>query len=124
MASWIQWEGPIPVVKWSPTWKERITLGQWYGLMGTIALLWIFNALIWIGWKKGVTWESRVQSFVQLYGGLFLMYRFNLFRHPAFTPLDARVAFLAGVLLVSTSVLRPLAEPWIDHLSHASVALA
>jgi len=40
-----------------------------------------------------------------LYISIFLIWRFNPFRHVKFTKLDATIAFNAGVFLLSTLVI-------------------
>jgi len=45
---------------------------------------------------------DTLQFYVKLYVALFLLFRFNPFRHVRFTSLDAKVAFGAGLFLIAT----------------------
>ena len=47
---------------------------------------------------------ETLQYWVKLYISLFLIYRFNPFRSITFNELDRKVAFSAGVFLLSTTI--------------------
>ena len=46
-----------------------------------------------------------LQYYVKLYVSIFLIYRFNSFRRVKFTGLDAKIAFSAGLFLLSTTFI-------------------
>lgn len=46
---------------------------------------------------------NKLQYYVKLYIGLFLVWRFNPFRRVKFTRLDAKIAFNAGIFLLATT---------------------
>ena len=51
---------------------------------------------------------SMISSIVNLYICLSLLIRFNMFRTSAFNSLDRRIAFHAGILLLSSTILNNL----------------
>ena len=49
---------------------------------------------------------DNLEYYIKIYVCLFLIWRFNPFRtHYAFTELDAKIAFNAGLLILTTSAL-------------------
>jgi hypothetical protein len=46
---------------------------------------------------------NKLQYYVKVYIGLFLVWRFNPFRRVKFTRLDAKIAFNAGIFLMATT---------------------
>ena len=46
---------------------------------------------------------NKLQYYVKVYIGLFLVWRFNPFRRVKFTRLDAKIAFTAGIFLMTTT---------------------
>jgi|LakMenEpi03Aug12_release.lakeMendotaPanAssembly.Ray.scaffolds.fasta_scaffold1055354_1 hypothetical protein len=79
----------------------------------------VFTIVIYVTWTLyilialGLTAEfpqylATLQSLVKIYISLFLMLRFNPFRQVKFTPLDARIAFSAGLFLFATTAIDKL----------------
>jgi len=75
-----------------------------------------FNAVLYITWTLyiiillGVSanapqYLSTLHYYVKIYVSLFLIYRFRPFRTVKFTPLDARIAFSAGIFLLGTTII-------------------
>lgn len=52
--------------------------------------------------------------YTKLYVSIFLIYRFNPFRLTKFTPLDAKIAFNAGVFLLFTVAINSVLKTYID----------
>jgi hypothetical protein len=50
---------------------------------------------------------SHLDYYVKLYVSIFLIYRFNPFRHVKFTELDRKIAFSAGIFVFTTAALTP-----------------
>ena len=49
-----------------------------------------------------------------MYVSLFLIYRFNPLRFVKFTPLDAKIAFNAGIFLLFTTLVNSVMVTYID----------
>jgi len=52
--------------------------------------------------------------YTKLYISLFLIYRFNPFRQTKFTPLDAKIAYNAGIFLLITVAFNSILKIYID----------
>jgi hypothetical protein len=52
--------------------------------------------------------------YTKLYISLFLIYRFNPFRLTKFTPLDAKIAYNAGIFLLITVAINSILKTYID----------
>lgn len=68
----------------------------------------IFNGLlvltyIGIGFTSP-KWLSTFDSYLKICIGVFLVYRFNSFRTIVFEELDRRVAFTAGMILITSTI--------------------
>jgi hypothetical protein len=59
-------------------------------------------------WSNAPQYLGDLQYYVKIYVALFLIYRFNPFRHVKFTSLDRRIGFSAGMFLLGTSLLQSL----------------
>ena len=72
----------------------------------------IFNILLVITYfGVGITtpeWMTTFDYYLKICIGLFLVYRFNSFRTIVFEELDRRVAFSAGMFLVTTTIINKL----------------
>lgn len=51
---------------------------------------------------------EKIHYIVAIYTGLFLVWRFNMFRHVRFTELDRQIAFYAGVFILSTTLINSI----------------
>jgi hypothetical protein len=52
--------------------------------------------------------------YTKMYISLFLIYRFNPFRRVKFTPLDAKIAFNAGIFLLFTTLINSVLVTYIN----------
>jgi hypothetical protein len=52
--------------------------------------------------------------YTKMYVSLFLIYRFNPFRRVKFTPLDAKIAFNAGIFLLFTTAITSVLSTYIN----------
>jgi hypothetical protein len=52
--------------------------------------------------------------YTKLYVSVFLIYRFNPFRRTKFTPLDAKIAYNAGIFLLVTIAINSVLKSYID----------
>ena len=57
---------------------------------------------------------NTLQSFMKIYISLFLIYRFNPFRHVKFTELDAKITFSAGIFLLGTTAIDGIVKNYIS----------
>jgi hypothetical protein len=76
-----------------------------YGLYFTIALGVFGNAPHYL---------ETLQYWVKIYISLFLIYRFNSFNKIKFSDLDRKVAFSAGVFLLSTTIVGQILDIYLN----------
>ena len=76
----------------------------------------IFNAVIFITYtlyfliifgisKRAPEYLETLQYWVKIYVSLFLIIRFNFLRKVQFTDLDRKIAFTAGLFLLTTTII-------------------
>jgi hypothetical protein len=71
-----------------------------------IYIIWSLYIIIALGLSANAPeYLDELQSYVKIYVSLFLLWRFNPFRHVQFTRLDAKIAFSAGLLLLATTFI-------------------
>ena len=62
---------------------------------------------------------QSLDYYIRIYICLFLMWRFNPLRtHYEFTDLDRKIAFSAGVFILTTTVLNQYLEIVINYIKH------
>ena len=59
---------------------------------------------------------GTLQSYTKLYVSLFLIWRFNPFRRVRFTELDGRIAFSAGIFLLTTTAFESIATYYLNSI--------
>lgn len=59
-----------------------------------------------------------LNSYVKIYVSLFLILRFNPFRKVKFTELDGKIAFSAGMFLLTTTALHNFLKPYLLKFMH------
>lgn len=57
-----------------------------------------------------------LQKILKIYISCFLIYRFNTFRKIEFTDLDRKIAFNAGVLLISSDLINYIAKNYSQQI--------
>ena len=57
---------------------------------------------------------SDLLFYTKMYVSLFLIYRFNPMRRIKFTPLDAKIAFNAGIFLLFTTAINSVLANYIN----------
>ena len=71
-----------------------------------IFLNYLFYFLIILGLSSSAPkYISTFHFYLQIYISLFLLYRFNPFRKIQFNELDRKVAFSAGVFIITTTAI-------------------
>ena len=71
---------------------------------------------------KNTTYAGYLDKFVQVYIALFLIWRFNPYRKTRFSSLDRKIAFSAGFLLLTTSILETYIVSYIkSYTSHSYI---
>ena len=60
------------------------------------------------------TYLDDLLFYTKMYISLFLIFRFNPFRLVKFTPLDAKIAFNAGIFLLFTTLVNSVMVTYID----------
>ena len=82
-----------------------------------ICITWILYALIVLGLsEKPAQYLVIIQNIFKIYISLFLIIRFNPFRRVIFTPLDATIAFNAGMFLFATTTIDQIAQTYLQPL--------
>ena len=61
---------------------------------------------------------DELQYYIKLYVSLFLIYRFNPFRHVKFTRLDSKIAFSAGVFLLTTTFFNDVLKTYLHNIKN------
>ena len=80
----------------------------------TINLLTILNALNLFSNAK--FYLDTVLFYFKMYLSLYMIYRFNSFRHIKFTVLDKEIAFFAGILVFSTTILDTILKHYLHEI--------
>jgi hypothetical protein len=79
----------------------------------------IFTYILYIVIAFGVstsapTYLDDLLFYTKMYVSLFLIYRFNPIRRVKFTPLDAKIAFNAGIFLLFTTAINSVLATYIN----------
>jgi len=94
------------------SYKEKLYLIQtiFFSFFVTISYLLLFISALGIS-DKAVIYLNDLSYYVRIYICLFLIWRFNpLRKHYEFTDLDGKIAFSAGVFILSTTALNKYIE--------------
>jgi hypothetical protein len=59
---------------------------------------------------------GELQNYTKLYVSLFLVWRFNPFRRVKFTELDGRIAFSAGIFLLTTTAFEGIIRSYLNKI--------
>ena len=82
-----------------------------------IYITWILYIIIALGLSaRAPQYLDELQSYVKIYVSLFLLWRFNPFRHVQFTRLDSKIAFSAGLLLLATTFINTFLQNMLRNL--------
>ena len=77
------------------------------------------GALIVLGvYPNAATYLANVDYYVRIYVSLFLLLRFNPFRHITFTDLDRKVAFSAGIFIFTTTIVNQILLSYATELRY------
>jgi hypothetical protein len=80
-------------------------------------LSYFFYFLFFIGFANNAPeYLVPLNYYVQIYVSLFLIIRFNPFSKVKFTELDKKIAFTAGLFMVSTTILN---KSMLDYVEEA-----
>lgn len=63
---------------------------------------------------------DTLNYYFKMYVSLFLILRFNPFRTVAFTELDGKIAFSAGIFLLTSSAISQVIQSNVKHISFFS----
>lgn len=86
---------------------DQISSFQYYVFTFSIILTYVLfiSLILGISFLNNPKYLTTLEYYLQIYIGLFLMWRFNYFRNPVFTVLDKKIAFSAGVFLLIATVV-------------------
>lgn len=80
-----------------------------------IIITYILYFAIAIGlFGKASKYLETLQYWIKIYVSLFLIYRFNPFKKIKFSELDRKVAFSAGVFLLSTTIFGQIIDIYLN----------
>ena len=95
----------------------NLYLLQKHGFSVIIYLTWFLYFAILLGLSANAPqYLDDLQYYVKMYVSLFLIVRFNPFRRVRFNELDGKIAFSAGVFLITTTAINGLLEMYLDKL--------
>jgi len=82
-----------------------------------IYVTWILYIVVALGLSASAPqYLDDLHTFVKIYVSLFLIYRFNPFRRVKFTGLDAKIAFSAGLFLLTTTAIDGILKNYLSSL--------
>ena len=88
---------------------KHITIIQNTILTSVIIISYILYFLIAFGLSTfAPQYLVTLQYWTKIYISLFLIYRFNFFRKVEFIDLDRKIAFIAGIFLLTTTIVDQL----------------
>jgi hypothetical protein len=83
-----------------------------------IYLSWFLYIIIVLGLSTNAPeYLDTLQSGIKIYVSLFLMLRFNPFRHIKFTSLDGEIAFNAGLFLFATTAINNVLQTYLHQIT-------
>ena len=65
-------------------------------------------------WASAPNYLDDLQYWTKIYVSLFLIWRFNWFRKVQFTELDKKIAFSAGLFLLTTTFINKLLQDYLN----------
>jgi hypothetical protein len=84
---------------------------------GIIIVTWVLYIIIVLGLSANAPdYLDDLQYYVKIYISLFLIWRFNPFRHVKFTYLDAKIAFNAGIFLIMTTFIGSFIQKYTSEI--------
>ena len=83
-------------------------------IMITLSLLYVI-ALLGLS-IQAPQYIATLDYYVKIYISLFLIWRFNIFRHVKFNDLDKTIAFNAGLFLFATTVLSTILSTYFKEI--------
>ena len=103
------------------SYKENLHLIQtiFFTFFVTLSYLLLFISALGIS-DKAIVYLNSASYYVKIYICLFLIWRFNpLRKHYEFTDLDRKIAFSAGVFILSTTAL----NKYIDMVKEKAITV-
>ena len=88
----------------------------------------LFTIIIYITWALYISillglsvnapqYLDDLQYYVKIYVSVFLIYRFNPLRRVNFTRLDAKIAFSAGLFLITTTAINTILKTYLSNVT-------
>jgi hypothetical protein len=83
-------------------------------ITGITVITYLLYIVIALGLSASApTYLNGLIYYTKIYVGIFLVIRFNPFSRVKFTPLDARIAFNAGMFLLFATVLSGILQKYV-----------
>jgi hypothetical protein len=81
-----------------------------------VYVTWILYIVIALGLSANAPQYLYIlHTFIKLYVSFFLIYRFNPFRRVKLTALDAKIAFSAGLFLLTTTAIDGILKTYLSN---------
>jgi len=97
--------------------NKNLTKIQSWAFVATIVISYILYFCIAIGvFLQAPEYLETLRNWVKIYVSLFLILRFNPFRHVQFGSLDRMIAFNAGVFLLLTTSLTQVLITYVHEI--------
>lgn len=91
---------------------------QNYIFSAVVAISYILYFAIAFGLSvKAPKYLETLQYWAKLYIGIFLVIRFNMFRKIQFTDLDRKIAFSAGIFILTTTFVNQIITYYITKIT-------
>ena len=82
-----------------------------------VYITWLLYIIVALGLSANAPqYLDDLQYYIKLYVSLFLIIRFNPFRRVKFTGLDAKIAFSAGIFLITTTAIDKILISYIHEI--------
>ena len=82
-----------------------------------VYITWLLYIIVALGLSANAPqYLDSLQYYVKIYVSLFLIFRFNPFTYTRFTELDARIAFSAGLFLLTTTAIDQILIEYFEDL--------
>ena len=82
-----------------------------------IILSYLSYALVLLGVTTSAPqYLSYIDYYVKIYISLFLLWRFNMFQKIQFSELDRRIAFSAGMFLLTTTAATQITQDYLEEI--------
>jgi hypothetical protein len=99
--------------------KQSIHKFQYNMFLFVTYLTWFLYIIIALGLSiNAPEYLYDLQYYIKIYVSLFLVLRFNPFRNVEFTELDKKIAFSAGLFLITTTAINEILMVYFNNINN------